>query len=529
MIETPIFAKAAVVAPSKIAAQTGQAILAEGGNALEAMVAMAATIAVVYPHMNGIGGDGFWLIHEPNGKVRAIEACGPAAKRATRDYYLGQQFDTIPVRGPHAALTVPGVIGGWQIALQLAKSYGGKMPLAELAEPAVQLARDGYPISRSEAALDTKETQALRQSPGFAQTFLVDGQPPAAGAQRRVERLAATLSYLAEVGLDDFYRGDVAREIAADLQVIGSPIGREDLQAYAGRLTSPLRLALAGRTLFNTAPPTQGLASLLVLGIFDKLGVKQPESFAHIHGLVEATKRAFAIRDRVCVDPGRVPGDPNDFLSAPVIAAEAAQVSMVRAASLPVKPAQGGTIWMGAIDAAGRAVSYIQSIYWEYGSGCVLPQTGILLQNRGISFSLDQAALNSLEPGCKPFHTLNPPLCVFDDGRVMAYGSMGGDGQPQFQAQILTRAMFGIGLAEAIDRPRFLFGRTWGSPSASVKVENRFDSALLEALERAGHVIEVDDSAYSQTFGHAGILVRRAAGAIEAAHDPRSDGAALGL
>jgi oxamate amidohydrolase len=329
--------------------------------------------------------------------------------------------------------------------------------------------------------------------------------------------------------LDDFYRGDVAREIAADLHAIGSPVAREDLHSYAPRLTLPLSLALAGRTLFNTPPPTQGLASLLVLGIFDKLGVKQSDSFAHIHGLIEATKRAFAIRDRICTDPSRLPADPGNFLHPQTIAAEAAQISMARAASLPVRPAQGGTIWMGAIDAAGRAVSYIQSIYWEYGSGCVLPRTGILLQNRGISFSLDPAALNTLEPGIKPFHTLNPPLCIFKDGRVMSYGSMGGDGQPQFQAQIMTRAMFGMGLAEALDRPRFLFGRTWGSPSESVKVESRFDGALLEALERAGHVIEASDEPYSQTFGHAGMLVRRPSGSIEAAHDPRSDGAALGL
>jgi gamma-glutamyltranspeptidase len=529
MIETPVFAKAAVVAPSEIAAATGRAVLAEGGNALEAMVAMAATIAVVYPHMTGIGGDGFWLVSDPRGNVRSIEACGPSARRATRHYYASHQYDEIPVRGPHAALTVPGAIGGWQVALQLSRSLGGKLPLSTLTSDAIRLAREGYPVSRSEARYEAKEVLALRDAPGFASTFWVAGKAPSAGELRRVETLAATLAYLTQAGLDDFYRGDVAREIAADLEAIGSPIGREDLEKFEATLTTPLQLVLAGRTLFNTAPPTQGLASLLLLGIFEKLRVKQSESYAHIHGLIEATKRAYAIRDRVCTDVSRIPQNPNDFLRDSFIAAEAAAIDMMRAAPLPVKPSEGGTVWMGAIDAAGRAVSYIQSIYWDYGSGCVLPKTGILLQNRGISFSLDAAALNTLAPGLKPFHTLNAPMCLFNDGRVMPYGSMGGDGQPQFQAQILTRAMAGLGLAEALDRPRFLYGRTWGSASTSVKVENRFDSALLEALDKAGHPIEVIDRPYADMFGHAGMLVRHPTGAVEAAHDPRSDGAALGL
>jgi gamma-glutamyltranspeptidase/glutathione hydrolase len=184
---------------------------------------------------------------------------------------------------------------------------------------------------------------------------------------------------------------------------------------------------------------------------------------------------------------------------------------------------------MGAIDRSGLAVSYIQSVYWEFGSGCVLPRTGIHWQNRGLSFSLDPRARNPLEPGRKPFHTLNPALAAFDDGRVLAYGCMGGDGQPQTQAQIFTRYRLGMGLADAVDAPRWLLGRTWGDTTTTLKVEARFDDGIVAALSRMGHVVEPLAEAYSDRLGHAGMLVRRARdGRIEATHDPRSDGAALG-
>jgi gamma-glutamyltranspeptidase len=200
---------------------------------------------------------------------------------------------------------------------------------------------------------------------------------------------------------------------------------------------------------------------------------------------------------------------------------------MKRAASYPVAPATGDTVWMGAIDASGLAVSYIQSLYWEYGSGCVLPRTGVLMQNRGVSFSLDANAMNLLTTGRRPCHTLNPALASFSDGRVMCYGAMGGDGQPQFQAQVFTRYLLGEGLAQAIDQPRSLFGRTWASPSRALKIEDRFDPEILERLRAVGHEMEVLGS-YDENVGHAGALVRYRDGHIEAAHDPRSDGGAAG-
>lgn len=531
MKDTPGFSRAAVAAPHQLAAEAGRAILAEGGNAIEAMVAMAAAIAVVYPHMNALGGDGFWLIRTPDGKARAIEACGFAGEKATIQRYRDKGYDSIPVRGADAALTVAGAVGGWIAALELAKAAGGRLLLSVLLHEAEQLARQGVPVSQSEGRYIVKEREKILAVPGFAAHFMAeDGTQPKAGTLRKQEKLADVFAHLTKAGLDDFYRGDVAREIAVDLDAAGSPVTREDLRRYEARWRAPLSTRLDGVTLYNCPPPTQGLASLILHGVFDRLEAPKPERFAHIHGLIEAAKRAYAIRDKVVTDFDHVHADLPALLTRQCFEKEAAQIKPDRAAAWPFAKAEGDTIWMGAIDAQGMAVSFIQSIFWEYGSGLVLPKTGILWQNRGTAFSLDAKALNPLIPGRRPFHTLNCPLAVYDDGRVLSYGAMGGDGQPQFQAQIFFRAhRYGLSLSEALDRPRFLFGKTWGKPSATLKVENRFDGALLEQLDRAGHQIEVIDKPYADLFGHAGMLMRSSKGDVLADHDPRSDGGAAGI
>ena len=530
-MDTPTFSTAAVAAPHSLAAESGRNILAMGGNAIEAMVAMAASIAVVYPHMNAIGGDGFWLVREPGGRVRGIEACGPAGALATRARYRGLGYDAIPFRGPDAAVTVAGTVGGWALAMDYAKSLGGRMRLPDLLADAIRFAKDGFEVSASELRTEPNERDALWEAPGFAATFGFDGKPPKAGDVRRNPKLADMLSHLAGAGLDDFYRGDVGREIGADLERLGMPVTRADYEAYRAVAREPLEARLAGASVYNMPPPTQGLAALLILGIYERLGIEGRESVRQHHGLIEATKRAFAIRDRVVTDFRELKHDPRSFLAPERFEREAAAIDMKRAAPFPAPASKGDTIWMGAIDAQGLAVSFIQSIYWEWGSGCVLPATGLLLQNRGASFSLDPTSVNPLEPGRRPFHTLNPALAAFDDGRVMAYGAMGGDGQPQFQAQLFTRyADLGQSVAAAVDAPRWLLGRTWGSNSTSLKLEDRFDPEIVDGLARLGHEVEIVPVPYSDGLGHAGLLVKhRRDGRVEAMHDPRSDGGAEGL
>jgi gamma-glutamyltranspeptidase/glutathione hydrolase len=519
-----------VCAPHLAAVEDGRLILAEGGNAIEAMLAMAASIAAVYPHMNHIGGDGFWLIREPSGRVRALMGAGRAGSKATIQFYRNAGYDEIPARGPLAALTVPGAVAAWMLAADAAKAQGGRLPLDVLLGPAIKHAREGYTVTRSQAALTKDKLAELKDVSGFATAFLADGKPPEAGSRLKQGKFADTLDHLAQAGLDDFYRGDVGREIAADLERIGAPVTRGDFERLRASVEAPLSLQTAAGTLYNSPPPTQGLASLIILGLFERLRVTQGESFEHVHGLVEAAKRAFRVRDRVVTDPDRMTTDFNQFLAAPFLDAEAEKIDRSKAAPWPAPRGKGDTVWMGAADASGLVVSYIQSLYWEFGSGVVLPRTGVLMQNRGASFSLDAKALNALSPGLRPFHTLNPALAALKDGRVVAYGTMGGDGQPQTQAAVFTRHVtFGQPLERALEAPRWLLGRTWGSTHTNLRLERRFDEKLIDRLMSAGHDVEVLDEDFSDTMGHAGAVILHPGGTLEGGHDPRADGGAAGL
>jgi len=455
---------------------------------------------------------------------------GHAGAKATPQLYREAGYDEIPARGPLAALTVPGAIAAWTLAADAAKAHGGKLPLDLLLAPAIKHARDGYTVTRSQAQLTAEKLPEMDKTIGFNGAFLFDGKVPDVGARLKQTALAATLEHLAQTGLDDFYRGDVGREIAADLERIGSPVTRADLENYRAVVDEPLSVRTQAGTLYNSPPPTQGLASLIILALFERLRVQEGESFEHIHTLVEATKRAFRVRDRVVTDPDKITVDLNQYLSPAFLDAEAAKIDRKNAARWPAPYGEGDTIWMGAADASGLVVSYIQSLYWEFGSGCVLPATGIVMQNRGSSFSLDPKALNALAPGRRPFHTLNPALAELKDGRIIAYGTMGGDGQPQSQAAVFTRYVsFGQSLDRALDAPRWLLGRTWGSTHTNLRVESRLDGNLIDRLMSAGHDVAVLDEAYSDTMGHSGAVVLHPDGTLEGGHDPRADGGAAGV
>ena len=518
-----------VSAPHHLAAQAGAAILREGGNAVEAMVAAAAAIAAVYPHMNSIGGDGFWLIAEPGREPVAVRACGGAAALATRAFYAEHGEGAIPTRGGRAAITVAGAIGGWAEALAVAAPWGRALPLDALLTAGIRHARDGVPVTRSQAALTAVKWPELKDVSGFADTFAPHGLPKT-GDTLAYPHLAATLGRLARAGLDDFYRGALARSIAQDLEAVGSPLRLADLQAFRAERVAPLSIATSAGRIYNHPPPTQGVSSLAILGLFDRLGVREAETFEHLHGLVEATKRAFLWRNAHVGDPNAMTArgvDPVAFLTDASLDEQAAQIDLRRAAAWPAVAVPGDTIWMGAADAQGRVVSYIQSIYWEFGSGVVLRESGVNWQNRGASLTLTPGP-NELAPGRMPFHTLNPALARLDDGRTLAYGTMGGEGQPQTQAAVFTRhVLFGQNLQAAITAPRWLLGRTWGDDSTNLKLESRFDPALVDALVAAGHDVELLGE-FEDTMGHAGAVCVHPDGLIEGACDPRADGACAG-
>ena len=281
-------------------------------------------------------------------------------------------------------------------------------------------------------------------------------------------------------------------------------------------------------------PPSQGVVSLMILGLMQRMLARTdwrsegPEGAAFIHAQVEATKLAFRVRDAHVTDPAFMKLDARELLTAARLDALATAFDPARAAPWGRRTEPGDTIWMGVIDRNGIAVSFIQSIYHEFGSGVVLPETGVNWQNRGCSFSLDPAHINTLEPGKKPFHTLNPAMAQFADGSAMVYGTMGGDGQPQTQATLFTRVrQFGDDPQSAISRPRWLLGRTWGNASDSLKLESRFDPAVIAQLRARGHEVETLGP-WDESVGHAGILVRAPNGVLSGGYDPRSDGAVAG-
>ena len=518
-----------MVAPHHLASKTGSDILKEGGNAVEAMIASAAMISVVYPHMNSMGGDNFWLISDKNKKVKSIDACGGAANAASIDFYKKQGFSSIPSRGALAALTVPGAVSGWKMAYDYSvKELGGKLSLERLLLDAVEASKDGIAVTNTlRNNLEAKSHQLI-DIPNFKDTYFKNGRIPNVGDKLRFNSMSKTFSLLIKNGFDDFYTGEIAKDILSDLEILGSPLKKNDFDNYQASFVDPLELDIKDAKLFNLPPPTQGLASILILGVLDELSSKYENDTDLIHKVVEATKVVFKIRDKYICDPNYMTKKTSDFLNKSFIKELVSKIDLNKALPWPETSVGGDTVWLGASDSYGNTVSFIQSIYWEFGSGLILPKTGITMQNRGISFSLDNNNFNKLLPLRKPFHTIQPALAHFNDGRIMSYGTMGGEGQPQTQATIFLRyALQNLDLQKAVNEPRWLLGRTWGDETTSLKIEGRFKKPTFDDLENLGHIIEkVGD--FEEIMGHAGAVVNHSNGLIEGAFDMRSDGDAIG-
>lgn len=511
-------------APHYAAAQVGQNILERGGTAIEAMVAAAASIAVEYPHMNGMGGDGFWLISEPGKAPVGIDASGVAAANANMDFYAG--LDAIPSRGGKAALTMAGAVAGWKKALELSATWQSAIPLNELLDTAISQANWGIEVTQSLSDASFKTFDDLAAQPEFAQ-FLIKGKALKKGKIVKLPLIAETLQRLADAGLDDFYTGDIAHQLAADLQEVGSPIRLQDFHDYEAKWVNPLSVKTSKGTLYNLPAPTQGVASLMILALYDRVFNQGSTDADMVHLLIESTKQAFIARNAGVTDPSRLPADLATLLTNEALDSRAANIDINKALTWPHEAKHGDTIWMGACDNQGRMVSYIQSLYWEFGSGIVSPTTGIVWNNRGTSFSLDPANLQALAPGLKPFHTLNPAFAELSDGRRMSYGTMGGEGQPQTQAALFARHVYhNQPLDKAIWLGRWLLGRTWGDQSHNLKVERDLAEYVGDELVQRGHDMVIVD-ACNELMGHAGAVVLGSDGNTIAATDPRSDGKAF--
>ncbi|WP_371348414.1 gamma-glutamyltransferase family protein [Ancylobacter sp. IITR112] len=515
-----------VAAPHGQAAEAGRAVLEEGGNAVEAALAAAAALTVVAPHLASLGGDCLWLIRDPAGRVTVIDAAGPAGAGVSAARMRAADHEAIPRRGPLAVLTVPGAVGGWLRAQEAARAFGGRMPTRRLMESAIELAQAGRNVSPAQQRASEQARAERDAMPGFAAAFLApDGTAPATGTAQRCARLADTLDHLAAAGLDDVYHGDVAREMAADLERAGSPLARADFWAYRALTRPALSVSLPGLTLWAPPPPSHGLETLLTLALFGRLEVTQGESPAHLHGLIEAGALAARLAAPAITDSIVVTADPAALLAPEALAREAAGIDRHRATPGPRHAAPAGVPgsgWIGAADRNGVMVSAVHSLHDAFGAGLVLPATGVLMHNRGAAFSLDPRALTPLQPGRRPPVTLSPAFASLPDGRVLAFGSGGADAA-QTSAIVLSRLLFGTPLGAALAAPRWRRGER-------LTIEAGIDEGIKDRLAAAGHDVEIIGAPFSDAMGHAGAVIRHPGMAeLEGAHDPRGDGEARGL
>lgn len=538
----PITTNVMVTSPNYLATQAGIDILRKGGNAVNAAIAVASTLAVVYPQMNTIGGDNFWLIYNAKTKeLKGLNASGRSGSLATIDYYKNQGFHKIPSRGYLAANTVPGVVSGWDEAYQYAsKNMKNALPWNTLFTSAIDYAENGFSVSPSLNYWSTinidpkdKEFRELQRFSEFKKVFLKnDGQAYRIGEILKQPDLANTLKTIANKGANEFYQGDIAKNIVNDLQSHGGVLTLDDFAKHRATWVTPIHVNYRQYTAYNLPPNTQGMASLEILNILNNFDIKSlgEGSVDYYHLIIEATKQAFADRDKYLTDPdfNQIPLDL--LLSTQHGQQQAKQIDMQKA-RVELKPLdpKGDTVWFGVVDAEGNAVSIIQSIYHDFGSGIVAKDTGILLQNRGSFFSLDPNHINRLEPNKRTFHTLNPAMLLKDNKPYLIYGTMGGEGQPQTQAAIVTRIVdFGMTPQDAINAPRWLHGRTWGASSNNLKVEGRIPNNVINSLKLRGHDVQIVDD-YTDTMGHAGaILVDANHHLLMGATDPRGDGLAAG-
>ena len=522
-----------VSAPHALASQSGLKVLNNGGNAIEAAIAIAATLSVVYPHMTGLGGDAFWLIGNADGSVLGLDGAGPAARMASPEYYLSSGHQHIPGRGPLAANTVAGAVSTWDAAYGYSREHwGGSGNWGDLLDDAVLYAFNGCPVSRSlHLILTDKLMEMVNATPRFRAIFLPNGHAPDAGSPLQQRALGQSLAQLQRSGAEDFYRGALGARIAQGLAEQGSPVSASDLAMFNARWVEPLRCPYGGGEVVNLPPPTQGLSSLMLLALMERTGTARMDPFGaeYLHHAVEATKLVFALRDHYIADPDYMSISVNDLLAPDFLDDLARQIDPNRARPYGDGVGPGDTVWFGVADREGRSVSVIQSLYYEFGSTVMAGDTGILWQNRGCSFSLERSCANALAPGKRPFHTLNPAMYVKNGKVHLAYGSMGGEGQPQTQAALASRVLdHGMSLTEAIASPRWLLGRTWGDVSSSLKLERGYTAEAFHQLGMKGHPVEWVPR-HSSVLGHAGMIRMRDDAPLEAASDPRSDGAALGL
>ena len=521
----PVLAQNVVATSQPLAAQAGLEMLRNGGNAIDAAVATAAALTVVEPTANGIGGDNFALIWS-KGKLHGLNASGRAPMALTRERYDGleevQRYDW-------GAVTTPGAVSGWAAALE----RFGSLPMQTVLAPAIGYARDGYLVSPGVGrgwAASARRYQGAPRFDAWQQTFLNDGRPPQIGELFRSPGHARTLERIAETGGRDFYEGELADRIEQASIAHGGDLRKVDLERHTADWVEPIRVDYRGLTLHEIPPNGQGITALIALGILREFDIASmdPDAPECLHLQIEAMKLAFADAHRYIADPAHMDVTPAQLLDPSYLKSRAAKIDAQRATDFEHgTPKPGGTVLLTTADRMGNMVSFIQSNYTGFGSGMVVPDTGIAMHNRGANFTLERGHPNEIAPGKRPYQTIIPGFATREIDRgmepVMAFGVMGGFMQPQGHAQVMSRLADHQQNPQAIlDAPRWQVTEGLG-----VSLEPGFDAAVYDTLEAMGHDL-TRSSRRSASYGRGQIIFRLEDGYL-AASDLRADGQAVGF
>ena len=515
--------EAAVTSDHVLASAAGMEVLKRGGNAVDAAITMAGVLAVVRPHMNGVGGDVFMLIKPAGGgAIQALNGSGRAGSKATPAFFRQKGLTEVPGSGI-LSVSVPGAVRAWADALE----RHGTITLSQALQPAIRYAERGFPVSPRLHVDIGEAKRKIAADPELARIFLPNGEPPAVGTLLKQPDLARTLRAIATGGPNALYRGALAKQIATFMEREGGLLTADDLARHHSTWEKPISSTYHGHPVIAFPPNTQGVTLLEQLNLaelspLDSMGRNSPD---YIHTLVEGAKVAYADRDRYVADPAFAKV-PVDRLISKEYAAELARQlrdkTKANDSASTGRDGNGDTVFLGVVDRNGNAVSMIQSLFASFGSGRMVPGTGITLHNRGSLYSLDSTHANIIAPGKRPYHTLCPAMVLRPDrSLMMVVGTPGGDGQPQTLVQVITNVLrFGMTPQQAVEGARFRwYGRT------RLGVEPGIPADVREALTKRGHQVVVQEP--SEEFGGAQVILVTPSGARVAGADPRREAYAL--
>ncbi len=514
----PLLAKNVVCTTQPLAAQAGLQMMAAGGNAVDAILATAITLTLVEPVSNGIGSDAYAILWDGK-ELHGLNASGRSPAAWTTDHF--KKYPSMPQRG-WDSVSVPGCVSAWRM---MSERFG-KLPFAKLFEPAIRYGRDGFMVSPTIARQWAQQAAELHVQPGFKEAFMPGGRAPAPGEVFRFADHAATLEKIAATRGEAFYRGELAEKMEAHAKQHGGLMRATDFAAHTSFWVTPLEMKYRGYTLHEIPPNGQGIVALIALGILGHFDMRSHpvDGADSLHLQMEAQKIAFADALAYVADIEHMPFKPGRLLDPEYLKGRAKLIDMKRAQSFTEgTPPKGGTVYLTAADASGMMVSMIQSNYMGFGSGVVVPGTGISLQNRAGTFVFKEGHPNRVGPSKQPYQTIIPGFLTKDGQPVMSFGVMGGTMQPQGHAQVVVRiADYGQNPQAACDGPRFRWVK-----GMEMNVEGGLKPSVLEELAKRGHQLTELKEGYMD-FGSCQAAWKLDGGYL-AVSDPRRDGQAVGF